>query len=77
MGVLRLDGERLGFRAGSIVAIIGAGPEGEASKDGLGQGRPLVTSKTGALPMNFAAKLNVVAAYAAFALVCAIVFGMV
>ena len=33
--------------------------------------------ETGALPMNFAAKLNVVAAYAAFALVCAIVFGMV
>lgn len=31
----------------------------------------------GALPMNFAAKLNVVAAYAALALVCAIVFGMV
>ena len=27
--------------------------------------------------MNFAAKLNVVAAYAAFAFVCAIVFGMV
>jgi len=27
--------------------------------------------------MNFAAKLNLVAAYAAFAFVCAIVFGMV
>ena len=35
------------------------------------------TSKPGAVPMNFAAKLNVVAAYAAFAFVCAIVFGMV
>jgi len=27
--------------------------------------------------MNFAAKINLVAAYAAFAFVCAIVFGMV
>jgi hypothetical protein len=27
--------------------------------------------------MNFAAKINVVAAYAVFAFVCAIVFGMV
>jgi hypothetical protein len=33
--------------------------------------------KPGAVPMNFAAKLNVIAAYAAFAFVCAIVFGMV
>jgi hypothetical protein len=29
------------------------------------------------VPMNFAAKLNLVAAYAAIAFVCAIVFGMV
>ena len=42
----------------------------------LGQLRCL-TSKPGAVPMDFAAKINVVAAYTAFAFVCAIVFGMV
>jgi hypothetical protein len=36
-----------------------------------------VTSSREQFPMNFAAKLNVVAAYIAFAFVCAIVFGMV
>jgi hypothetical protein len=39
--------------------------------------RPRVRRNQGAVPMNFAAKVNLVAAYAAFAFVCAIVFKMV
>lgn len=56
------------FRAGSVVAILNTGRT---------RGFATGYAETGALPMNFAAKLNVVAAYAAFALVCLIVFGMI
>ena len=60
----------LPFWAGSIVGIFQLSLLFLRGSTGL-------TSKPGAVPMNFAAKLNVLAAYAAFAFVCAIVFGMV
>ena len=56
------------FCAGSILVALGKG---------LRRPTRHTSENKGAVPMNFAAKLNVVAAYAAFAFVCAIVFGMV
>jgi hypothetical protein len=60
----------LPFGAGSIVGIF-------KLSSVFWRPRESHVETEGAVPMNFAAKLNVVAAYAAFAFVCAIVFGMV
>ena len=56
------------FLAGSILVALGKGLRRPTRHTSKGKG---------AVPMDFAAKLNVVAAYAAFAFVCAIVFGVV
>ena len=56
------------FRAGSILV---------PSRQLSGLEETKTHRRPGAVPMNFVEKLNVVAAYAAFAFVCAIIFGMV
>lgn len=68
MRVLVRDGVRMPVWPGSIPVALGKALRRPTRHTSKGKG---------AVPMDFAAKLNVVAAYAAFAFVCAIVFGVV
>jgi len=57
------------FYAAAIAGILGRGNRA--------QGDRTYVETQGAVPMNFVAKLNLVAAYAAFAFVSAIILGMI